>query len=97
MSRESAFFVSSQKRTTSAPSAYATHLLLFISLIDSLRLGFCTAYVVPATLNDELRFSALTHPSLLFGANDSVSAPSSSDVKQSNVVSFSEAVWQMEG
>ena len=96
MSRESAFLVSSQNRTTSAPSAYATHLLLFISPIDSTRLAFCMVYVVPATLNDVLRFRAPTQSSRDPGTKESVSAPGESPVKQSMSLEFCDGTWHID-
>ena len=97
MSSESAFLVSSQKRMTNAPSAYATHLLLCISPIDSVDFGFWTAYVVPLTLNDVLLFKAETHPSRAPGLKESVKPSGANEVKHSMSLSLNDGTWHIDG
>ena len=64
--------VSSQKRSTSALSAYATHLLLFISPMLSCRLPASTSYLTPSTTTEFSRLSAASQSSRAPGLKESV-------------------------
>ena len=90
--------VSSQKRSTSALSAYATHLVLFISPMLSWRLPASTSYLTPSTRIVFSRRSAPSQSSRVPGLKESVSVGvalgSDTLMKHDTSEAFEPGTWQ---